>query len=142
MNRSAFLLAALPLLLLACTPKTSVVPDTGNAAEKADIIRVTAPKPNDLVAGTLSITGEARGTWFFEASFPIRLVDQDGNDLAQTHAEAQGEWMTEDFVPFTATLTIPANATDAQKGTLILEKDNPSGQPENAQELRVPVRFH
>jgi len=27
-------------------------------------------------------------------------------------------------------------------GTLVLEKDNPSGLPEHADELRVPVRFN
>jgi hypothetical protein len=47
--------------------------------------------------------------------------------------------MTPAFVPFEATLsfTPPASRT----GTLILAKDNPSGLPEHAAELRIPVRF-
>lgn len=127
-------------------PRQCVVPggatftkDIGNALEKENLIRATAPRPGDLVSGTITIEGEARGTWYFEASFPVRIVDETGNVLVQHYAQAQGEWMTEDFVPFRALLTIPP--TTATKGTLILEKDNPSGLPEHADELRIPVWF-
>lgn len=46
--------------------------------------------------------------------------------------------MTTDFVPFQATLTFE---TASQNGTLVLEKDNPSGEPQNDASLSVPVRF-
>lgn len=102
-------------------------------------IRLDTPVPQALVRSPLEIRGEARGTWFFEASFPVKLLDASGHVLAQTHADAQGEWMTEAFVPFHARLEFAAPA--AQSGTLVLEKDNPSDLPQNAGELRVPVRF-
>jgi len=59
--------------------------------------------------------------------------------LGQIPAQAQGDWMTENFVPFAATLdfTTPTTAT----GSLILEKDNPSGLPENDKQLTIPVKF-
>lgn len=106
---------------------------------KSDLIRVQTPQPGALVASPLRVSGEARGTWFFEASFPVTLLDGDGRALVQTHAQAKGEWMTESFVPFESELRFepPATAT----GTLVLAKDNPSGLPEHADELRVPVRF-
>lgn len=47
--------------------------------------------------------------------------------------------MTEEFVPFEAKIEFEILATS--KGVLILEKDNPSGLPENDDQLRVPVRF-
>jgi hypothetical protein len=47
--------------------------------------------------------------------------------------------MTEEFVPFTATLTFEQPETET--GFLVLEKDNPSGLPEQADELRIPVSF-
>ena len=47
--------------------------------------------------------------------------------------------MTEDFVPFVASLVLAPSS--AVSGTLILEKDNPSGLPEHADELRMPVRL-
>jgi hypothetical protein len=85
------------------------------------------------------VSGEARGRWFFEASFPVKLLDGDGAIIAQGIAEAQGDWMTADFVPFMATLTFDPPATSA--GTLVLERDNPSGLPENDASVQVPVQF-
>jgi spore germination protein GerM len=49
------------------------------------------------------------------------------------------EWMTEEYVPFEATLSF--NPPQTETGTLILSKDNPSGLPEHDDELRIPVRF-
>ena len=113
--------------------------DIGNELEKQDLIRVANPRPNTLVASPLEITGEARGYWFFEASFPIKLLDGNGNLLGIAIAQAKSDWMTEDFVSFEATLEFQTLTTE--KGTLILEKDNPSDLPENADELRIPVLF-
>lgn len=111
--------------------------DIGNELEKSDLIRISSPRPNESIKSPLLIRGEARGFWFFEATFPIKLVDEKGNIIVQHYVQAQGEWMTEDFVPFEAELKFVVSK--AQKGTLILEKDNPSGLPENADELRIPV---
>ena len=47
--------------------------------------------------------------------------------------------MTKDFVPFKAELEFSLPSTET--GVLILEKDNPSGLPENDDELRIPIRF-
>jgi len=104
-----------------------------------EAVRVTNISTNDVVKSPLVVQGEARGTWFFEASFPVKLLDAAGNQLAIAPAQAQGEWMTTDFVRFEVTLnfTPPTSST----GILVLEKDNPSGLPENAAEVRIPVRF-
>lgn len=105
----------------------------------SDLIRVTAPQPGSLVQSPLVITGEARGRWYFEAVFPVKITDSNGTVVAQGSAQAEGEWQTENFVPFKATLTFnpPVNGP----GTLILQNDNPSGLPEKNKELRIPVRF-
>lgn len=106
----------------------------------AALIRVTQPSPNQVVRSPFVVRGEARGTWYFEASFPVRLLDANGRELTAVPAQAQGEWMTENFVPFEAKLEfeMPATAT----GTLVLQKDNPSGLPEQAAEIRIPLRFN
>jgi Immunoglobulin-like domain of bacterial spore germination. len=114
--------------------------DIGNALEKQDLIRLFAPQPNEMVTSPLTLTGEARGTWYFEASFPVQMTDADGKDLAITYATAEGEWMTENFVPFISTVTFSTPETET--GFLILHKDNPSGLPEHADELIVPIRFN
>jgi len=84
------------------------------------------------------VTGEARGTWFFEASFPVKLLDARGNVIGTALAEAKGAWMTPHFVPFEARLKF---TTRSQSGTLVLEKDNPSGLPQHADSLSIGIRF-
>jgi len=113
----------------------------GNELEKTNLIRIDSPRPNTIITSPLEITGEARGTWYFEASFPVKLLDGNGNNipLSPPYIMATAEWMTENFVPFRATLEFIAPTTAT--GTLILEKDNPSGLPENDDSLIVPVRF-
>ncbi len=102
-------------------------------------VRVTNPSPNEIIASPLMITGEARGTWFFEATFPVKLLDGNGNTIAVGFAQAQADWMTTNFVPFLSSLAFDVPATST--GTLVLEKDNPSGLPENDAEVLIPVRF-
>lgn len=118
------------------------VEDIGNELEKADLIRVETPRPNQMISSPLTIKGQARGYWFFEASFPVVLTNWDGLIIAQGIATAEDSWMTEDFVPFTATLDFVQNQEAySNKGTLILQKDNPSGLPENDDALEIPVIF-
>jgi hypothetical protein len=111
----------------------------GNELEKVDLIKISNPRPATEINSPLEVTGEARGTWYFEASFPVYLYDENNNRIATGIAQAQGEWMTEEFVPFVTTLEFTAPVS--KKGYLVLERSNPSGLPENADELRVPVFF-
>lgn len=111
----------------------------GNVAELADQVIVTSPRPNEVISSPLTVRGEAKA-WFFEASFPVVLVDWDGRVIAEGAAEAQGEWMIEDFVPFEVTLEFQTPDT-YDNGTLILQKANPSDLPEHAAALEMPVYF-
>ncbi len=111
----------------------------GNELEKADLIKVSAPRPNAVIASPLKVSGEARGYWYFEASFPVKLYDESGRELGTAIAEAQDDWMTNEFVPFEAMLQFDAPASG--KGYLVLQKDNPSGLPENDDSLIMPVKF-
>lgn len=113
---------------------------------KADLIRLNTPSPNQSISSPLTISGQARGTWFFEASFPVVLTDWDGKIIAEHYATADGEWMTEDFVPFSTELEFDnpyqtGNPDFMRRGTLILKKDNPSGLPENDDALEIPIFF-
>lgn len=106
-----------------------------------ELIRVTTPKPNDEIASPFTVTGEARGRWFFEASFPVKLLDANGTEiqLDPPYIMTTEDWMSENFVPFEETFTFGPPMTET--GTLVLMKDNPSGLPENDDEIRIPVRF-
>ena len=118
---------------------TAIETETTAKETISDQIRVTKPQPNQLVESPLMIEGEARGTWFFEATFPVKLLDANGDVIATYFAQAQGEWMTEDFVLFKAQLIFEKPVTDT--GVLILEKDNPSGLTENDANIEIPVSF-
>lgn len=107
--------------------------------DKSDLIKVSVPLPDEVVKSPLLVSGLARGYWFFEASFPVRLVDDNDNQIALGIAQAEGEWMTTEFVPFKAELNFEKPL--AKTGKLILEKDNPSGLPEYDDELVIPVKF-
>jgi hypothetical protein len=108
--------------------------------DKSDLIKLGLPAPLTHISSPLTLSGQARGNWYFEASFPIELTDVNGNVIVQSHANATGDWMTTDFVPFEATLEFTPPSGD-KRGVLILRKDNPSGLPEKEDELDIPVVF-
>jgi hypothetical protein len=92
------------------------------------------------VTSPLTVEGIARGSWYFEARFPVELRNSKGTVIAQTVAEAKGDWMTTNYVRFSATLNFsPQPAGSA--GMLVLKKDNPSGLPQNGNELDIPIAF-
>jgi hypothetical protein len=103
----------------------------------ADVIVVDLPYPGAVTGKTFLVKGKARGFWYFEASFPIELQDEKGNRIAQSVAHADGDWMTTDFVSFTATMTAPS--TYIGKATLILKKDNPSDMREKDASISFPI---
>ncbi len=113
--------------------------DIGNELDKTNLIKITSPRPNQIISSPATIKGEARGNWYFEASFPVKILDQSGNQIGQGIAQAKEDWMTENFVPFEAVIQFTKPITP--KGFLILEKDNPSGLPEHDDRLIVPIKF-
>ncbi|MFH1366742.1 MAG: Gmad2 immunoglobulin-like domain-containing protein [Patescibacteria group bacterium] len=117
----------------------SFTEDIGNELDKQDIIKITSPRPNEKIASPLVIIGEAKGTWYFEGIFSIKLFDEDNNIIATANAQSQEDWMSEDFVSYKATLEFTAPSEG--KGSLILEKSNPSGLNQNADQLVVPITF-
>lgn len=106
---------------------------------KKDLIVVQSVKPHQEIISPMIVEGMARGLWFFEASFPIRVFDAEGELLGVAVAQAQGEWMTKEFVPFRA--YVDFRPSKSKEGVMVFEKDNPSGLPENADELRIPITF-
>jgi len=100
--------------------------------------KVVKPQPNEIIKSPYEISGLAPGNWFFEASMPIKLITNDNLEIMATSAQALSDWMTTDFVPFSANLIFTTRATS---GYLLISKDNPSGLPQNAGEYRIPVRF-
>ncbi len=100
---------------------------------------IDTPAEGALVTSPLTVSGKARGNWFFEANLPATLKDANGKILVQKGMTATSDWMTTDFVPFTGTLEFAPPETEM--GSLVISKDNPSGDPANDSSVAIPVRF-
>ncbi len=106
---------------------------------KVSDVVVFSPKANNEIRSPLKIEGKARGFWFFEASFPVKILDSTGKELGRGIMQAKSDWMTTDFVPFEGEIEFQPSTTN--NGLLVLEKDNPSGLPENDKSIEIPIRF-
>src|SRR5690606_16811347 len=125
-------LAFILLLIIAVSCKnekssetTSPVIETPNKKTTAndtlnDLIKVTNPAEDQLITSPLEITGEARGYWFFEATAPVELLNGNMDLIIEKYITATGEWMTEDWVPFSETINFENPSTET--GYLILHK--------------------
>ena len=81
-----------------CPATTSTTPTptpTSTAPfSKDDLIQVDSSFASTTFVSPMTVTGTARGGWYFEASFPVELRDGNGSLLASSVAQAQGDWMT------------------------------------------------
>jgi hypothetical protein len=126
------------------TPSTSHTSD-GNqnnppVAEK--MITVTSPKAGNSVDATngFTVTGQAVGNWYFEATAPVIVYGKSGNVLERSYITAQGEWMTTDFVPFKGTIQ-PFLTKGETEGYIEFQNSNPSDTEGFRRSLRVNVTF-
>jgi hypothetical protein len=124
---------------LAAPPGRPRSGENGEPPANAGAVLLDMPKPNQIAESPMWVVGRARGTWFFEAEFPVRLLDANDSLVTMGTAHANGEWMTPEYVPFALMLNFSPPASDI--GTLVLEKSNPSDLPEHAASVRIPVRF-
>lgn len=95
-------------------------------------------KDGQAVSNPIKIEGKARGYWFFEGSFPIKLVSTNNEILGTSIATSSDDWMTEDYISFTSELNY-TKSTSTNRALLILSKDNPSDNRELDQEIYIPV---
>ena len=143
----ALLTFALLIALISRFALQEKVPQQQNESEATepvaynDLIKVSSPLPNARIGSPVTITGEARGQWFFEASFPVLVMDKNGLIIGEGFAEATGDWMTQEYVPFVATVTFDADTTVSDKGSIILKKSNASGMPEHDDSFKFPITF-
>ncbi|MEK7496794.1 MAG: PQQ-dependent sugar dehydrogenase [Patescibacteria group bacterium] len=110
-------------------------PDIKRFGIGSDKVKITSPASFSKVGGNFIVSGEALGTWFFEASMPLKLIGEDGKILLQIPAQARDNWMTENLVPFQAEIN-----TDYKGSAIIhLEKDNPAGFDFEQPYVEIPI---
>lgn len=104
--------------------------DLSTDLERAGAPLLEEPQPHAALAERMVLRGRAAGTWFAEATFPVRLLAGDGHELATANAVADESWMTTSYVPFHAELRLEGTLPD--RAMLVLERANPSGLARNA----------
>jgi hypothetical protein len=109
-------------------------------SREVDVL-ISNPQSNQLISSPVLVQGKISGAWFFEASLPIRLIDENNIVIAESYATAEDDWMTEELVLFSGVLEFSPEMINSDTGYLLILKDNPSGLPENEGVIRMPIRF-
>jgi hypothetical protein len=109
-------------------------------SDQGEQLLLISPVSGETITSPLTITGEAPGYWFFEATFPVILTNWDGLIIAEGYAEATEDWMTEEDVSFTAELEFETPEY-GENGFLILRRANASGLPEHDDAVEIQVLF-
>ena len=117
-------------------------PLQGDCSASSGCPTVVSPSVGAIISSPVAVNGWITGGgWFFEGSFPIKVIDADGTVLGQGPAQAQPpeNWTSTGTVIFIGNISFakPHSAT----GTIVLSKDNPSGLPQNDASLSVAVKF-
>jgi hypothetical protein len=112
--------------------------DAGDFREEATTIEVKTPQSGEVVKSPLTVTGEAKG-WYFEGVFPVKVLDDTGKEIGHGQMQAQGNWTADVFVPFEGKIEFSQPAT--KTGTIVFQKDNPSGLPENDEKVELFISF-
>ena len=99
-----------------------------------------SPLSGSTISSPLAISGLASGAWMFEGSMTAVLTNWDGEIISETILSAEGDWMTEELVPFTGIMEFEQPEYGA-RGSLIIQASNPSGLPENQKNLEIQISF-
>lgn len=108
----------------------------------AEQVIIISPAENALIDNPLIITGSAPGNWFFEWVAPVTIVNRNGLILWDWYISAIGEWMTTGMVDFSGLIVYNRDPiTPYPYWWIILNRDNPSGMPENDAWIEIPILF-
>lgn len=116
-------------------PSSSPVSDTTGVNPVLQYPRVGA-----VVQSPLHIEGSVPAGWMFEGSFPFAILDSSKNIIAKGIAKEveNGSWMSGYAVAFKG--SVEFKTTDSS-GYVVLQKDNPSGDPSRERTFTVRVKF-
>ncbi len=127
-------------LNIACKPSGSAVCNKYTYYSVGGVsLLIFTPLRNETITNPVEVVGEVPGDWSFEAQFPVLLKDSTGAIIFHSTAHVIGNWMTSQLVPFSAELSYTGSRTGS--GTIVIQKDNPSGLAKNTDSLSIPIRF-
>ena len=82
--------------------------------------------PISSEGGNLIVKGAIPGNWYFEASAPYRIFDNEYNQIALGSLQALSDWMTTQRVPFELEISV-SSLNYSGKAILIIESSNMQG---------------
>ena len=103
-----------------------------------DIAELSITSGQKIVSGVF-LTGKIKGGFCFEAVCPIKIVSDQGDAIFSGVINLQGDWMTDELVPFQSGLKFDNSVAQAKRATIIINNDNPSGLAENERCYEIPV---
>lgn len=108
-------------------------PIEGNAKD----LVILSLAPYSQVSGTINLSGEVKGGYFFEGNILVNVLDINKNIIKKSHGTALTNWMTEGPVSFSASVDF----TGLPQGQAYVEihNDNASGLSENDKSILVPI---
>lgn len=102
-------------------------------------IKISKPSLGQEISSPLEISGQAPGSWFFEANLSLKLVNDANEILAEKNYMTSKNWMTQEMISFETQLEF--GNPEANAGYLRIDKANPSGRPQNANQFFWPITF-
>ena len=106
-------------------------------SEKGQTLYLDNIKSGDTVQIGYEMKGQAPGSWYFEGSFPVRVLNIQGEVVSSLVASTSDDWMTENSVPFSVVIDFPLEQESAF--VLQFEKSNPSGLEENSDIAKIAI---
>ncbi len=108
-------------------------------SEKGNKLVLENLKDGDTVDEDFEVKGKVSGEWFFEGTFPVRVLTENEEIIKSLSATTDDDWMTSDLVSFSFKLD-----TNLEKESVVVirfEKANPSGIGENDDYAQVTIKI-
>jgi hypothetical protein len=123
------------------TKNKQVFVEVYNGVLLENVIKTTAPEPNEKVSSPFKLEGEAVGGWYYNEQLTVRLEDDNGKILATKPVKALESTKTDNFVPFVAAITFNRIEAETPKGKLVVERTNTEFSDGELGPLVIPVEF-
>lgn len=94
------------------------------------------PGKGATVAKRFVVSGEADSLWFYEGKLPVTVTGRDGSTIWEGFATSSGDWTQGGTIPFLAKIDLGRYAGSA---TIIVSRDNPSGEASYDAQIAIPV---
>ena len=104
-------------------------------SQKGAKLILETPSDTNNVICPINIKG-----WFFEATFPIQLIDENNEIVENTQATADGEWTADGFVEFSA--KVYCQVSDLSGYKLKFMADNAAGVLELDDSIIIELYFN